>query len=153
MSKVLVFGTFDGIHDGHRAMLREAKTHGTFLVVAVAPDEVATELKSAKPKNSSAKRISLIKAERIADDVLIGDEQINSWKILRRCRPDVIALGYDQDELRHSLEEYLEKMYPDESPDEDPESRGFQKAPKKPRIVQLSAFQPKKYHNRIINKK
>jgi cytidyltransferase-like protein len=150
MSKVLVFGTFDGIHDGHRAMLREAKTHGTFLVVAVAPDEVATELKFAKPKNSSAKRISLIKAERIADDVLIGDEQINSWKILKRCKPDVIALGYDQDELRHSLEEYLEKMYPDESPDEDPESRGFQKAPKKPKIIVLSPYKPDLFHNRIL---
>ena len=46
--KVMVFGTFDGIHDGHRHFLREAKKQGEELIVAVSKDEVVQKLKNRK---------------------------------------------------------------------------------------------------------
>ena len=134
MKKVLVFGTFDGVHEGHRAMLREAKLLGTYLIVAVAPDAIVKETKGTLPKYSSAQRISMIKNERLADDVVIADSEMHSWRIVKKYKPDIVALGYDQDELKASLEEYLENSV------------------KKPTIVVLKAHQPDKFKSSLMNK-
>ena len=175
MLKILCFGTFDGIHDGHRAMLKEARevasrewrvasetetsvsvptrTRNSFtrtssyLVVAVAPDSHVRELKFKDPRYTSAKRIQFVKDEHLADEVILGDAEIGSWKILKRVKPNIIALGYDQDELRANLEEYLEKSYPDV----ETETGEWIKNPKRPRIITLSAHKPEELHNRIIN--
>jgi cytidyltransferase-like protein len=45
ITTVMVFGTFDGIHDGHRYFLNEAKKFGDKLVVAVAKDTTVKTLK------------------------------------------------------------------------------------------------------------
>ncbi len=128
-------------------MLREAKALGGYLIVAVAPDTTAQHLKGHTPKNTAAQRIALIRQERIADEVVLGDPEINSWGVLKKHKPTVIALGYDQHELRQHLEEYLEKTYLDVETEE-----GWQANPKKPRIVILSPYKPETHHNRIIYK-
>lgn len=155
--KILVFGVFDGVHDGHRAMLREAKKLGGFLIIAVAPDSAVIHLKGHSPKHTAAERIALLKKERIADEVVVGDTAINSWGVIKKYKPATIGLGYDQDELRQNLEEYIEKAYPEveteEGPPEDEDGRvNWRKMPKKPRIVILSPFKPDQLHNRIIYK-
>lgn len=170
MLRILCFGTFDGVHDGHRAMLKEARRIGsrdegvgskkisdlsttynlpptTYLTVAVAPDSHVRELKFKDPRYTSAKRIQFVKDEHLADEVILGDAEIGSWKILKRVKPNIIALGYDQDELRSNLEEYLEKSYPDV----ETETGEWIKNPKRPRIITLSAHKPEELHNRIIN--
>ena len=103
---VLVFGTFDLLHEGHKYFLREAKKLGGKLVVAVAPDSVVLTLKGSKPKISADMRVKNLKASFEADEVLIGDESLNSWRIVRKTSPDIIALGYDQKELKRDLEKY-----------------------------------------------
>lgn len=133
MTKVLIFGSFDVLHDGHRAFLREAKALGDYLVVVVAPDSVIKDLKGHSPRCASAERIAALKNERIADEVVLGDAESNSWKILKKYKPDIIALGYDQEELKAALEEYFENLE------------------KHPTIVVLTAFQPEKYKSSLLN--
>lgn len=133
MTKVLAFGTFDGIHEGHRAMLREAKTLGSYLIVAVAPDSVVAEIKGAVPHNRAAKRIADLKKEHIADEVALGDAMQGDWKILKKYKPDSIALGYDQDELKQALIDYYEN------------------AEKKPTIVVLQPYKPDIYKSSLMN--
>jgi cytidyltransferase-like protein len=153
MQRTLVFGTFDGVHDGHRAMLRQAKTVGDTascqLIVAVAPDSVVGVLKGAPPHHNQAERIALIKHEHIADEVVLADESIGSWKILKKVRPQCIALGYDQQELKSHLEAHLEGAYPDV----ETASGEWIKNPKKPRIVMLSAYKPDTLHSSKIKTK
>ena len=48
----------------------------------------------------------MLKKERIADEVILGDTEMSSWKILKRTKPTIIALGYDQTDLKQELEEY-----------------------------------------------
>jgi glycerol-3-phosphate cytidylyltransferase-like family protein len=86
-----------------------------------------------------------LKKERIADEVVIGDTAINSWSVIKKYKPTVVALGYDQDELRQNLEEYIESAYPDIETEE-----GWQTNPKKPKIVMLSPYKPETHHNKIL---
>lgn len=100
--KVLVFGTFDGIHPGHIFFLREAKKIGR-LFVAVSSDANASFLK----KNSLWKKESARKKDieklKVAEKVFIGNKKIGSWKIIERTEPDIIAVGYDQKRLKDAL--------------------------------------------------
>lgn len=156
MTKVLVLGTFDGVHDGHRAMLKQAKTLGSYLTAVVAADLVVATLKDQKPHHTSAQRITLVRQEKIADEVVLGDSEIGSWQIVKKYKPQIVALGYDQHDLRASLEEYLDRAYPEvETEKACPELAevGWQTNPKRPKIVVLSAHEPDKYHNHIIHKK
>lgn len=127
-------------------MLKEAKALGSYLIAVVAPDNVVKEIKGTLPKYSSVQRVTTLKNEHLADEVVIGDEKMHSWQIVKKYKPNVIALGYDQQDLRAALEEHLEKSYPDvESEDGD-----FKKHPKRPTIVMLSAHEPNKYKSSLL---
>lgn len=141
MLKILTFGTFDGVHEGHRAMLRQAKALGDYLVVAVAPDTIVQELKGKVCVNRASKRIEDVRAERIADEVVRADKELNSWKILKKYKPDIIALGYDQEGMREALEAHFASQYPSELED----------SVKKPRIVILDPHQPETYKSSLLN--
>jgi FAD synthetase len=103
MKKVLVFGVFDGLHKGHLEFLRQAKTLGDYLVVAVARDEIAEKTKGKKPKQDVIARITALQAVPIVDVAVIGDEMEGSWKVVEQYAPKVIAIGYDQYDLAKAL--------------------------------------------------
>lgn len=129
--KVLVFGTFDGIHKGHVHFLNEAKKLGR-LYVSVATDIVTKQLKDHLPLHDEKARQKMVKDLEIAEQVLIGEKEINSWKTLKTIRPDIIALGYDQRHLKKVLT---------------PLSKELQF-----KIKTIKSFEPKKYHSKFLNK-
>ena len=97
MKKVMVFGVFDNFHDGHREFLRHAKRAGDYLIAVVAPDHVVHELKGHLPRHQLGDRMEHLSREGIVDKVIEGDHELGSWRVLRKYKPQVIALGYDQD--------------------------------------------------------
>ncbi|MEK7575096.1 MAG: adenylyltransferase/cytidyltransferase family protein [Patescibacteria group bacterium] len=106
-SLVMAFGVFDLIHDGHKHFLSNAKKLGGKLVVVVAKDKTVLELKKSLPYNTLAQRIKNLRALEIADEIVYGDNEIGSWKIIHRKRPKIIALGYDQETLREELKKFI----------------------------------------------
>ena len=100
MKKILVFGVFDGVHEGHRAFLRQARSLGDYLVAAVTRDVVAEQLKGRRPEKDQGLRIKdLIETELVGEAVL-GDMDLGSWEVIGKVNPDIVALGYDQTELK-----------------------------------------------------
>ncbi|MDO8483159.1 MAG: adenylyltransferase/cytidyltransferase family protein [bacterium] len=106
---VMVFGTFDLLHDGHVHFLTESKKYGDRLIIALASDEVVLFLKGMLPFNSFAKRTANLSRLKIADEIVAGDERPGNWNVLRYHRPDVVALGYDQIILAAKLKKFLAK--------------------------------------------
>jgi cytidyltransferase-like protein len=104
MRKVLVFGVFDGLHDGHRSLLEQAKACGEYLIAVVARDMVAEELKESFPCLPVQVRIEHLRGLGIADEVVSGDKAQGTYEVVRKYKPDVIALGYDQERLKNDLE-------------------------------------------------
>ncbi len=134
MRKVMVFGVFDGIHDGHRHFLKEAKTLGDYLIVVVAQDHIVRHLKGQEPQLNLAERFEHLKKEDGVDEVVIGDAELSSYEIVKKYRPDIIALGYDQDLLKEDLERNRYKFdWPIE-------------------FLTLSAYEPNIYHSSLLEK-
>lgn len=104
---VLVFGVFDILHDGHRYFLNEAKKLGERLLVAVASDSSVKLLKNNLPHHDLETRIDNLKKENIADEIIPGDESIGSWDILKTVKPQIVAIGYDQNDLEKSLSNFI----------------------------------------------
>ena len=133
MKKVMVFGVFDGIHAGHRALLKQAKDLGNYLIVVVAPDHIVTELKGHSPRNGLVGRMDEVGKIRGVKEVLIGDHQNGTWEVVKKHQPDVIALGYDQTALRANLELHLDEFSP------------------KPDIIILGSYRPNQMHSSLLN--
>lgn len=101
--RVLVFGTFDGIHAGHEFFLRSAKSRGTTLIVGVARDAHVVELKEHKPHMIESKRLRAVEMLGVVDEAVLCDEALNSFHIIEETKPDLIVLGHDQMELEQAL--------------------------------------------------
>ena len=107
MTEVMVFGVFDGIHEGHRAMLKEAKSFGDELIVVVAQDHIVEHLKGHLPQINMIERFEHLKSEDGVSQVVIGDAHLGTWGVIKKYEPDVVALGYDQTALKADLEAHL----------------------------------------------
>lgn len=92
---VLVFGTFDKLHQGHQDFFRQAKEFGSRLVVVVARDNNVARIKGRRPAEAEKARLGRVKGVSEVDEALLGEPKM-SYNIVLRVRPDIIALGYDQ---------------------------------------------------------
>ena len=101
--KILIFGVFDGIHEGHLSFIKEAKTRGDHLVAIVARDLTVKEIKGELPQNTEIERINeLLKVPEV-DLVLLGDAELGTYNVLKEVKPDILFLGYDQKDLEKDL--------------------------------------------------
>lgn len=107
MVRVVATGVFDIIHLGHLHFLEKAKDLGDELVVIVARDSTARKMKH-EPITSEGMRVELVQALKPVDRAVLGYED-DMFKIIQEVRPDIIALGYDQQFDENQLREELEK--------------------------------------------
>ncbi|MEK7510183.1 MAG: adenylyltransferase/cytidyltransferase family protein [Patescibacteria group bacterium] len=107
--RVVVFGIFDGIHEGHRSLFTQAKAHGEELMVIVGRDKAAFQLKNKKPRYSERERLQLVLREHMADGAVLGDEEQSSYRVLEELNPDHICLGYDQQMLGEDLQMWMQR--------------------------------------------
>ncbi len=96
MVKVLVGGCFDILHVGHIRFLRAAKSLGDELVVVVAHDDTVSR-KKGRIIMSCRERAEIINSIRYVDKAVCGDPR-DFFKVVEREEPDIIAIGYDQND-------------------------------------------------------
>jgi len=106
MVLVVATGVFDIIHPGHVLYLEEAKKLGDRLVVIVARDEHVRRRKGRQPIPEE-QRLLVVKSLKPVDDAVLGDLDDIMTPIVS-LKPDVIALGYDQDFKIEELSEMLD---------------------------------------------
>ena len=104
-------GTFDIIHPGHAFYLEEAKKlggAGAELFVVIATDKTVEQHKRI-PIMNQAQRAEMISKLKVVDDVFIGDEN-DPFKIVLEKKPDIIAIGPDQNFSPEKLQKQLQSM-------------------------------------------
>jgi cytidyltransferase-like protein len=92
---VMMGGAFEIIHPGHVQALLEASGLGNTLVVVVATDGSVEKNKGRMPVTTQALRVKLVSSIRQVDLALPGNKG-SIYEILLTIRPDIVALGYDQ---------------------------------------------------------
>jgi FAD synthetase len=115
MTRVLVFGTFDGLHPGHMAFLQQAKQLGDELVVCVAPDEVVTRLKGRAPVFPLTERLQALQNTSLVTEATGGDLELGGYDCYQRLKPDLVAFGYDQQALAEDFQRFQQAAR-DETP-------------------------------------
>jgi len=94
MKKVLVGGCFNKIHPGHVYFLKEAKKLGDYLIVVLTNDRNNKPYGiPAKQRKKNLEKINM--KLKLINKIVIGDPNDFS-KVVKKEKPDVIALGYDQ---------------------------------------------------------
>jgi FAD synthetase len=133
MKTVVVFGTFDVIHPGHRFFLSRAREKGDRLVASIARDAFVRRFKNRDPVHDQSERLAHVLASGLVDDAVLSDEETGTYSILEQLRPDVVCLGHDQKALHENLLVWLKGR------DYDPE------------IVVIESFAPERYKSSILN--
>ena len=106
-ARVLVFGTFDQLHPGHRFFLESAKSHGSKLIVALARDQHVQRFKNKLPKQTQEERMSIVASLPFVDEVMLSDIEPGTFQVIDLVQPDLLILGHDQDALHHELTHWL----------------------------------------------
>ena len=151
MIKVLVFGTFDGLHKGHLDFFRQAlrsaqgklqNTEKPYLFVVVGRDLTVQKVKNRLPKFNEQERLKEIQNCDLVSEARLGNEGNNPYKVIEEIKPDIICLGYDQTHFIDKLEAKLKEMG----------LKSHSTSSGQVEIKRLKAYQPEKYHSSILNK-
>lgn len=108
MPKVLLFGTFDIIHDGHRNLFKQAAKYGELYVI-LARDKTIEQVKKRAPYYNEKQRLEHLQQEPFIKQVYLGSLTDKFIKI-KELAPDTVFLGYDQqvfvDKLHEKIREF-----------------------------------------------
>lgn len=94
--RVLLFGTFDPLHDGHRNLFWQASALGDHLTVVVARDATIESQKGRKASLGERERLEAVALEKDVQKAVLGDNDPSSYTSLTTISFDTLALGYDQ---------------------------------------------------------
>jgi FAD synthetase len=110
---VLATGVFDLLHLGHLRFLEESKRKGgprSKLVVVVARDKTVFRRKGKGPVIPEDQRRELVRALRVVDRAILGKEEIDLLGILEEVKPNIVCVGYDQDDIRTAVTRLIMKQ-------------------------------------------
>ncbi|NBV76930.1 Holliday junction resolvase RuvX [bacterium] len=136
-ARIMVFGTFDGVHEGHRNFFAQARSlsGNPTLIVSVGRDRVVERVKKAAPRLSEDTRLALVRHEPLVDVAVLGDSE-GYLAHIQANKPDILALGYDQ------AGEFVDALEAD-----------LRDARLKVRVVRLEAHKPEMYKSSKLNAK
>ncbi len=109
---VLASGVFDLLHPGHVKYLEEAKKAGgqnAELIVIIARDNTVAKRKRGKPVIPENQRRALVDSLKVVDEAILGYEEFDIRKVIEKIKPDIIALGYDRDDIEETVIRYVKE--------------------------------------------
>lgn len=111
MRKVITYGTYDLLHQGHINLLRRAKELGDYLIVGVTSDSFDKGRGKLNVRNNVLERVEAVKATGYADEIIIEDYLGQKIDDIQRYDVDVFAIGSDWNGKFDYLNEYCKVVY------------------------------------------
>ena len=111
MKKVITYGTYDLLHEGHINLLRRAKELGDYLIVGVTNDSFDRERGKLNVRNNVLERVESVKATGFVDQVIIEDYVGQKIDDILKYDVDIFAIGSDWEGKFDYLKEYCEVVY------------------------------------------
>lgn len=115
--------------------MKQARKFGDYLIVVVARDETVARYKKQDTRSKEQIRLRKIKSSKLADKVILGSLGDKYW-VIKRHKPDIICLGYDQKFFVQGLKKKLKSF-------------GL-----KTKVIRLKPYKPEVYKSsKLFNKK
>lgn len=111
MKKVITYGTFDLLHQGHINLLRRAKALGDYLIVGVTNDSFDQDRGKLNVKNNVLERVEAVKATGYADQIIIEDYIGQKIDDIQKYDIDIFTVGSDWEGKFDYLKEFCEVVY------------------------------------------
>lgn len=111
MTKVITYGTYDLLHQGHINLLRRAKELGDYLIVGVTSDSFDRGRGKLNVRNNVLERVEAVKATGYADEVIIEDYLGQKIDDIQKYDIDIFAIGSDWTGKFDYLNEYCKVVY------------------------------------------
>ena len=111
MVKVITYGTYDLLHEGHINLLRRAKALGDYLIVGVTNDNFDRERGKLNVRNNVLERVEAVKATGIADEIIIEDYVGQKIDDIQKYGVDIFTVGSDWEGKFDYLNEYCKVVY------------------------------------------
>ena len=111
MKKVITYGTYDLLHQGHINLLRRAKALGDYLIVGVTSDSFDRGRGKLNVRNNVLERVEAVKATGYADQIVIEDYVGQKIDDIQKYGVDIFAIGSDWEGKFDYLNEYCKVVY------------------------------------------
>ena len=111
MKKIITYGTFDILHNGHIALLKRAKKLGDHLIVGVTGEEYDKNRGKLNVSQSLHERIKNVEKTGLADQIII--EEYDGQKVvdIQKYGVETFAIGSDWEGKFDYLQEYCKVKY------------------------------------------
>ena len=111
MKKIITYGTFDLLHQGHINLLRRAKELGDYLIVGVTNDNFDRDRGKLNVRNNVLERVEAVKATGLADQIIIEDYVGQKIDDVQKYDVDIFAIGSDWEGKFDYLNEFCKVVY------------------------------------------
>ena len=111
MKKVITYGTYDLLHEGHVNLLRRAKELGDYLIVGVTNDSFDRDRGKLNVRNNVLERVEAVKATGFVDQVIIEDYVGQKIDDILKYDVDIFAIGSDWEGKFDYLKEFCNVVY------------------------------------------
>lgn len=111
MTRVITYGTYDLLHQGHINLLRRAKALGDYLIVGVTNDNFDRERGKLNVRNNVLERVEAVKATGLADKIIIEDYVGQKIDDIQKYDVDIFAIGSDWVGKFDYLNEFCKVVY------------------------------------------
>lgn len=111
MKKVITYGTYDLLHQGHINLLRRAKDLGDYLIVGVTSDSFDRGRGKLNVRNNVLERVEAVRKTGYADEIIIEDYLGQKIDDIQKYDVDIFAIGSDWEGKFDYLNEYCKVVY------------------------------------------
>lgn len=111
MRKVITYGTYDLLHEGHINLLKRARALGDYLIVGVTNDNFDRDRGKLNVRNNVLERVDAVRKTGLADLVVIEDYVGQKIDDIQKYGVDVFAIGSDWEGKFDYLAEFCQVVY------------------------------------------
>lgn len=111
MTRVITYGTFDLLHEGHYRLLERAKALGDYLIVGVTTEAYDKARGKLNVVDSLATRIENVRKTGFADEIIVEESPGQKVQDVKKYGIDIFTVGSDWTGAFDYMKDYCQVVY------------------------------------------